>query len=144
MSIQQFINNNELAKSIVSQYLGAESLKGKFTNKVLKEYNEIINQYSPKNYLFKGSMRLDSAFNNIIIEKYVLINGEHYKYRKIIYNKNYKLYKRLSYVSTCQENSYNKTGYLKKLNGLNCEVNTIFTKYYDVPTSVILQYTYFD
>jgi hypothetical protein len=144
MSIQQFINNNNYVKSNVSQYLGAESLKNVFTNEVLKEYKEIINQYSPKNHSYLDYMRLDSTFNNNVIEKYVLINGKNYKYCNVIFNKNYKLYKRLSYLSICLENRRNGAGYLKVLNPFNFEVSTIFTKNYDVPTSVILQYTYFD
>ena len=126
MSIKEFLNNNNFVLSIISQYVGAEHLKNMFTNEVLKEYKEILIEYS----LGINLQRL-KYFN--ITKSYYDVRGDNIFYDLYLTSKN-KLYSKLGYASLNQF-CYN----------LNCNYLMRFGVSYDnMPPSIITQLNYFD
>jgi len=135
MSIQQFMNNNDYVKSTVSQYLGAESLKNKFTNEVLKEYNDIKNMFkeplfrdNSDSYTIKLHRKYNLYFQKCIIN-YAAFEDQVYCRWYTGFLKKYILHK----IAFCNY----------ELFGTNW-ISTRIMNEYDEPPSVILQSTYFD
>ena len=139
-AVNKFMNNNNFVLSIISQYVGAKHLKNIFTNKVLKEYKEIINQYGAYSYLSPLNYnKIKSKYFNIIKSIYILFiyidndgnNGydgyyqEHYTHKNILYSK-------LGYFYF-QRYEYNP--YHNNYRVINDD---------DIPPSIIIQLNYFD
>ena len=126
ISINKFLTNNELAKSIISQYIGIyEHLKNIFTNIVLKEYKKIVKYYSSIEVWLNRE-----KYCNIIKKNYG-IHGNHFYIVKYLAHKN-KLYYKLGLAT---QNIFISLKYF---------VSKLLIPYDATPPSMIIQLNYFD
>ena len=133
MSIQQFMNNNEFAKSIISQYVGCDHLKNIFTNGALKQLIWIVMQYAGYNSSPLSYNKIKSKYFNITETVYRMSNfndtdgyyQEYYTCKNILYSKlGHYHYKQYVY------------------NPYNSHITMISND--DMPPSIITQINYFN
>jgi len=146
MNINQFMNNNEFALSIISQYVGPhDKLTYSFNKEILKEYNEMKFNVLLINKLGIGF--------NIISNNF--INNKYYKLTKMSYNvihENMPGYPPNGGVYFNCRIEASKDWKLPKTfckNVLGYIFNGTYVEYwlsndYDEPPNIILQHTYFD